>query len=114
MRFPRQFLPSRWFSFLALLVALELLADVLAKQFAVSGNGIFALLSLLSFAVANMAWLASLRSGLQLGKGAILFGILSSMGAVLVGLFVYQEHAGFFQIIGMIIGIVALGFLSKE
>src|SRR5579871_1690588 len=89
VRFPQRLLPSRWFSFLALLVALELLADVFAKQFAVSGNGLFALLSLLSFAVANMAWLASLRSGAQLGTGAILFGILSSMGAVMVGLFVY-------------------------
>lgn len=114
MRFPHRLLPSRWFAFLTLLVALELVADVLAKQFAVSGDALFALLSLLSFAVANMAWLASLRSGAQLGTGAILFGILSSMGAVIIGLFVYQEHANTSQLIGMIIGIVALGFLSKE
>ncbi len=107
-------LPPRWLYFLLLLVVFELIADILAKQFALNGKLIFAVLSILGFIAANTAWLISLRTGAELSKGAVLFSVLSAAGAVLIGLFVYKEKAGPYQLVGLALGIVAIAFLSVE
>ena len=107
-------LPPRWLYFLLLLVVFELIAEILAKQFALNGKLIFAVLSILGFIAANTAWLISLRTGAELSKGAVLFSVLSAAGAVLIGLFVYKEKAGPYQLVGLALGIAAIAFLSVE
>ena len=107
-------LPPRWLYFLLLLVAFELLADVLSKQFAISGKYIFALLAILGFIAANTAWLISLRTGAELSRGAVLFSVLSGIGAVVIGIFVYHEKANPYQLIGLSLGIAAIAFLSLD
>lgn len=107
-------LPPRWLYFLLLLVAFELLADVLSKQFAISGKYVFALLAILGFIAANTAWLISLRTGAELSKGAVLFSVLSGIGAVVIGIFVYHEKANPYQLIGLALGIAAIAFLSLD
>ncbi len=106
--------PPKWFYFLLILVAFELIADILAKQFAINGKFVFAVLSILGFIAANTAWLISLRTGAELSKGAILFSVLSAIGAVIIGLLVYHEKASPYQLIGLILGIAAIIFLSIE
>ncbi|MBV9690224.1 MAG: hypothetical protein JO202_11010 [Ktedonobacteraceae bacterium] len=69
----------KWVYFLLLLVAFELIADILAKQFSINGKYTFAILSILGFIAANTAWLISLRAGAELGKGAVLFSVLSAI-----------------------------------
>jgi multidrug transporter EmrE-like cation transporter len=107
-------LPPKWFFFLLVLVAFELIADILAKTFAINGKFVFAVLSMLGFILANTAWLISLRTGAELSKGAVLFSVLSGIGAVLIGLFVYHEKASPYQLIGLVLGIAAIAFLSVE
>lgn len=107
-------LPPKWLYYLLLLVAFELVADILAKQFAVSGKYIFGILSILGFIAANTAWLISLRTGAELSKGAVLFSVLSGIGAVLIGVLVYHEKTTPYQYIGLILGIAAIAFLSIE
>ena len=107
-------LPPRWLYFLLLLVVFELIADILAKQFALNGKLIFAVLSILGFIAANTAWLISLRTGAELSKGAVLFSVLSAVGAVLIGLLVYKEKATRSQFVGLVLGIVAIALLSLE
>ncbi len=107
-------LPPKWLYFLLLLVGFELIADILAKQFAVSGKYVFAVLSIGGFIAANTAWLISLRTGAELSRGAILFSVLSGIGAVMIGLFVYHEKVSPYQGIGLALGIAAIAFLSVE
>ena len=107
-------LPPKWLYYLLLLVVFELAADVLAKQFAVSGKYLFAVLSIVGFIAANTAWLVSLRTGAKLSKGAVLFSVLSGIGAVLIGVLVYHEKTTPYQIIGLVLGIAAIAFLSIE
>ena len=107
-------LPPKWLYFLLLLVAFELVADILAKQFAVSGKFVFAVLAILGFIAANTAWLITLRTGAELSRGAILFSVLSGIGAVLIGLFIYHEKASPYQVIGLALGVVAIAFLAME
>ncbi len=103
-----------WLYFLLVLVAFELGADVLAKQFAVSGKLLVALLAILGFIAANVAWLAALRTGVELGKGAVLFSVLSGAGAVLIGVLGYHEKVTATQAIGLVLGIAAIAFLSMD
>lgn len=112
--FSKQFLIPSWLWFILALVAFELIADIFAKQFGVSGKVIFGVLSILGYVLANLAWLLSLRSGAELGKGAILFSALSGIGAVLLGIFVYHEKVNSYQMIGVVLGIAAIIFLSIE
>ncbi len=107
-------MPPKWLFFLLLLVAFELIADILAKTFAINGKFFFAVLSIVGFILANIAWLISLRTGAELSKGAVLFSVLSGIGAVLIGLFVYHEKASPYQLIGLALGIAAIAFLSLD
>jgi multidrug transporter EmrE-like cation transporter len=105
-------LVPKWVYFLLLLVFFELLADILAKQFALSGKYTFAVLSIAGFIAANTAWLISLRSGAELGRGAILFSVLSAIGAVIVAILLYHEKVTPYQGIGLLLGIAAIILLS--
>jgi multidrug transporter EmrE-like cation transporter len=107
-------MPPRWVFFLLLLVAFELIADVLAKQFAISGRLVFAYTALAGFIAANTAWLVSLRTGAELGRGAVLFSVLSAIGAVLIGLVIYHEKADARQLVGLALGLAAVALLSTE
>jgi multidrug transporter EmrE-like cation transporter len=80
----------------------------------VSGKYVFAVLSIVGFIAANTAWLISLRTGAELSKGAVLFSVLSGIGAVSIGLFVYHEKVSPYQVIGLALGIAAIAFLSVE
>ncbi len=110
----RRLLRPTWLTFILILVLFEVIADVLAKQFALNGKMIFAVLSILGYVAANIAWLMSLRSGGELSKGAVIFAALSGIAAVVIGLLVYKEKASSYQLIGMVLGIVAIAFLSME
>jgi multidrug transporter EmrE-like cation transporter len=80
----------------------------------VSGKFIFAVFSIAGFIAANTAWLISLRTGAELSRGAVLFSVLSGIGAVVIGLFVYHEKVSPYQIIGLALGIAAIAFLAVE
>ena len=114
MLFPRWLLLPTWLFFLLLLVAFELIADVLAKQFGVTGKLIFGVLAILGYVLANIAWLISLRNGAELSKGSVIFSALSGIGAILIGLLMYHEKANPYQLIGLALGVAAIVFLSIE
>jgi multidrug transporter EmrE-like cation transporter len=110
----KRFILPTWLWFLLLLVGFELIADILARQFGLTGKVIFGVLSILGYVLANLAWLFSLRSGAELGKGSIIFSALSGVGAVLLGLLVYLEKVNPYRLIGVVLGIAAIIFLSIE
>ena len=107
------FLPA-WVVYLLALVAFEVVADVLAKQFALNGKLVFAVLSLGGYVFANSAWLISLRSGGTLSQGSVIFSALNGVVAVVLGLVVFHEKASPYQLIGMALGLAAMVFLSLE
>ncbi len=107
-------IPPRWLFFLLLVVAFELLSDVLAKQFSLNGKILFAVLAILGFVVTNIFWLFSLRSGVGLGRGTVLFAVLTAIGGVIIALFIYHEKTSTYQLVGLTLGIAAIAFLSIE
>jgi multidrug transporter EmrE-like cation transporter len=71
-------------------------------------------LAILGFVAANVAWLASLRSGAELSRGAILFSVLSSIGAVIIGVVVFQEKATPLKLLGLALGVVPVALLAAD
>jgi multidrug transporter EmrE-like cation transporter len=107
------FLPV-WVVYLLALVAFEVVADVLAKHFALNGKLVFGVLSLGGYVLANIAWLISLHSGGTLSRGSVIFSALNGVVAVVLGLCVFHERASPYQLTGMALGIAAMVFLSLE
>jgi multidrug transporter EmrE-like cation transporter len=100
-----------WFALFLAFIVFEEAANILGKQFALSGEYRFAALSLLSFIVCEFPWIFSLRLGLQLSKGAVLFAVIPGICAVLIGTFIYKEKLNFYRFIGIVLGISAIALL---
>ncbi len=103
-----------WFALFLVFLVFEQAANVLGKEFAVSGRYRFAVFSSLSFIACELPWIFSLRIGLELSKGAVLFSVVPAILAVLIGSLVYKEKATRSQFIGLAFGIVAVALLSLE
>ncbi|MEK7209130.1 MAG: EamA family transporter [Patescibacteria group bacterium] len=104
-----------WIIPLAVLVLFELIADVLAKEWSLRNYPlILATAALLGYLIANTSWLIALRYGSGLARGAIVFSVASAILATGVGLLVYKEQLSFIQIIGAMLGIVALILIFWE
>jgi len=103
-----------WFALFLVFLFFEQAANVLGKHFALSGRYCFAVFSLLSFIVCELPWIFSLRIGLELSTGAVLFSVVSAILAVLIGSLFYKEKMTLSQFAGLMLGIVAVALLSVE
>ena len=103
-----------WFALFLVFLFFEQAANVLGKQFALSGRYRFAVFSLLSFIACELPWIFSLRTGLELSKGAVIFSVVPAILAVLIGSLVYKEKATRSQFAGLMLGIAAVALLSIE
>ena len=101
----------RQWLFFAVLCLFELCADVFAKKYAVSGSVVCAVLAVAGYVLGNTSWVMSLRSGMLLSVGAILFGIITGMSAMAVGIGLYHESVTRAQVLGILLGIAAIGLL---
>jgi len=97
-----------WLPSLVLLIVFELIADVLAKEWSLRGSYVWWAGALISYVAANSFWLYSIRHGSGLGRGAIIFSVVSAILAVIVGVFLYREILTKTQVVGSILGIIAL------
>lgn len=101
-----------WLLFVGLLLVFEAIADILAKQWQISAGWWRFAIAILGYVVANVFWLIALRYGAGLTKGAIIFSVGSAMLAIIIGLFMYKEHLTSLQVIGIVLGVFALVFLT--
>lgn len=104
----------KWGIFLSLLIAFECLADIFAKNWSLGKHWSFAAISLLFFLIANSFWLLALKNGAGLGRGAVVFSVSSAIIAVLLGIFIYHESVSRFQVLGLILGVIALTLIFWE
>lgn len=103
-----------WLIPLSILILFELIADILAKNWSIKGGWWLASASLGAYLVANTFWLFALKNGSGLGRGAIIFSLVSAIIAILLGTFLYQERVSIHQMIGMVLGLIALIFIFWE
>ncbi len=104
-----------WIIPLAILVFFEFLADIFAKEWSLRNYPWWlAMFALISYLLANTSWLYALRSGSGLARGAIVFSVSSAILATLVGVLFYREELSQTQIVGSVLGIIALFLIFWE
>jgi hypothetical protein len=64
--------------FLSGLLIFETFADIFAKKWQIQNKPIFFAMSLLCYLTANASWLISLRMGMTLAKGGMIFAVTCS------------------------------------
>lgn len=103
-----------WLLPLSILILFELIADILAKNWSIKGGWFLATASLGAYLLANTFWLFALKNGSGLGRGAIIFSLVSAIIAILLGAFLYHEKVTTYQMIGMVLGTISLVFIFWE
>jgi len=98
----------RWILPLGLLIFFELLADIFAKQFSLNGKLSLAIGALAGYLICNSFWLIALRNGVGLSRGAMIFSLASAIGAVLLGVILFEEKLTDLQMIGAFLGSISL------
>jgi len=99
-------------AFLVLLILFELLADIFAKQWALSGSWSRWAVAIAAYLAANVAWLISMRKGMPLSRGAMIFSVASALLALFVGAVLYKEPVGKSEMFGAVLGVIALILLA--
>lgn len=97
---------------LSLLIIFELIADILAKQWSLSGSWIKWIAAFVAYCTANIFWLWALRRGIPLGRGAVLFAVASAVAALVIGIVFYREPTTRTELIGMACGVIAIALLA--
>lgn len=103
-----------WILPLSLLIIFECIADIFAKDWSLKGGSLLAFLALASYVIANTFWLFALKNGSGLGKGAIIFSIVTAVVAIIIGIFFYKEDVSRLQMIGIFLGLISLVFIFLE
>lgn len=103
-----------WIIPIILLILLESVADIFAKEYSLKGYWYFWLAAIAGYIIANIFWLWGIRSGSGLARGAIIFSVGSAILAIVLGVYFYQEETNKFQIIGMVLGTLALILIFWE
>lgn len=103
-----------WIFFLGLLIATEAVADIIAKEYQLKAGVVRFSGAIFAYVIANVFWLVALRYGAGLTKGAIFFSVASAILAIIIGLVLYKETLTTLQIIGVVIGFIAIILLSWE
>ncbi len=87
------------------------MADILAKEWSLHGLAIRWIGALLAYLLGNTFWLFALKNGSGLGRGSVIFSVASAIIATVIGVFLYKENLSTVQIVGIILGIVAVGLI---
>ncbi len=103
-----------WLIPLLLLIIFESLADIFAKEYSLKGHWYLWLAGIIGYIIANIFWLSAIKNGSQLGRGAIIFSVLSAVLAVIIGVYFYQENTNKIQILGMVLGIISIALIFWE
>lgn len=101
-----------WVPFLAVVVTLELIADVIAKEFSLHGGGWRMALAVAFVVAGNLTWQIMLRTGVGLARAGLLFAVGVAVGATLIGVLGYGEGLSERQKAGAVLGVVVLALLG--
>jgi multidrug transporter EmrE-like cation transporter len=101
-----------FFILLVIIVAiLEVAGDILFKEWTIKNNNWLLFLGVLFYMVATTFWAFSLKYQ-GLAKAVVIFGVLTVIIGVLVGVLIYKEQLTSLNIIGIILGLACIALLE--
>lgn len=101
-----------FFILLVIVVSLlEVIGDILFKEWTIKDNKYFLLLGIVAYMIATTCWAFSLRFQ-SLSKAVVIFGVLTVIIGVLVGVLLYKEPLTNLNIIGIVLGLASIVLLE--
>ena len=101
-----------FFIILVIIVSLlEVVGDILFKEWTIKNNKYFLILGIIAYLVATTFWAFSLKFQ-NLSKAVVIFGVLTVIIGVLVGVLLYKEPLSTLNIIGVLLGLAAIFLLE--
>jgi len=100
--------------FMLWLLICELFADFLAKQFELTNSMYIYVGALFLYALGNAIWLFAVKNGVGLARGTIIFGVLSTIGTLLMAYFRFHEKTSTINLIGIALALVGLILMDRE
>lgn len=99
---------------ISLLLFFELVADYFAAQWWSQQKLFLAFVAIFFYIVCNVFWLFALKHGVWLGKWSIIFSVGSAILAICLWYLVFHEHYSPYQIVWIVLWIVALLLVNIE
>ena len=106
-----ELLKSFFFILILIAVALEVLADILFKKWAIVNQTSLLIAGLVIYFVGTMAWAFSLKYE-YLSKAITIFSILNLVAIALVGVFLFKEDLSWINKLGLATGIISVILLQ--
>ena len=86
--------------------------DFFSKKFGESNSLTLAILACLSYVVTSVVWLFCIKRGMDISKGAVLFGVAAVFAGLFVGCGIFKEPLKILDWIGIFLGITSIIILS--
>jgi multidrug transporter EmrE-like cation transporter len=102
-----------WQILLFFVILIELMADVLAKEWSLHDRWFFSFGAIACYIACNVIWLYSLRYGAGLTRGASIFSIATMSTATLVGILVFKEPFTLRILLGIVLGGIAIALIGQ-
>jgi len=90
---------------------LEVIGDVLFKEWIIKNNKYLLCLGIIAYLIATTFWAFSLKFQ-NLSKAVVIFGVLTVIIGVLVGVLLYKEPLTTLNIVGVILGLASIVLLE--
>ena len=101
-----------FFSLLVIIVSvLEVVGDILFKEWTIKGGKLLLIIGVAAYLAATIFWAFSLKFQ-NLSKAVVIFGVLTVIIGVLVGVLLYKEPLSAINIIGIILGLACIVLLE--
>lgn len=101
-----------FFYILIFIVAiLEIIGDIFFKEWTIQNKWPLLFAGVFSYLLATTAWAFSLKYS-ELFKAVLIFGIITTVAGIIVGLFIYKESVSYYGVAGIILGIISIILLE--
>jgi multidrug transporter EmrE-like cation transporter len=101
-----------WIIPLILLIAFEAVADIFSKEWSLHQLSWQWITAISFYILANVFWLFAIKNGSGLARGSVIFSIASGILGTLIGLFLYKEQIGKYELVAFVLGIGSIMFFS--
>lgn len=95
-----------------ILIVAYSMGDFFSKKFGESLSYTMATLSCLSYMITSIVWLFCINKGMDIGKGAVLFGVVAVFSGLFVGCGIFHEPLKLLDWVGIFLGVTSIVILS--
>lgn len=103
-----------WLIPFIVLISLDAFGDIFAKEFSLKNILFLGIISVVCYMLSNVFWLWSMKTGIGLARGSILYSVVSGILGSFIGIALYHEPLSKYQMIAIFFGVLSIVFFSVQ